>query len=102
VGEYDFLDRLTIWTEGLFVKGYLEVFISGGWRFFAVSGQIVDGELHLHYEDYGSVLHPWYFKFIRSNGAFSLGQQSFTGIWYGTHPTLDAIETGSFVATLVP
>jgi len=101
-GQYDFLNRLTIWTESLFVKGYLEVLISDEWRLFAVSGQIADGELHLHYEDYGSVLHPWFFGFLRSNGAFTLGQQSFTGTSYGTHPTLNAIETGTFTATLVP
>ena len=101
-GQFDFLDRLTIWTESFLVKGYLEVLISGKWYLFAVSGQIVNGELHLHYEDYGSVVHPWFYSFIRSNGAFTLGQQSFTGTRYGTHPTLGALETQTFTATLVP
>lgn len=101
-GQYDFMDLLTIWTEGFFVKGYLEVLISGKWYLFAVSGQIANGELHLHYEDYGSTIHPWFYCFMRSNGAFTLGQQSFTGTRYGTHPTLGGIETQAFTATLVP
>jgi hypothetical protein len=102
--QYDLFNHLTLWTESFFVKGYLEIWISEEWTLFAVSGQIDDGELHLHFEDYGSdsEVHEWFFGFIRSNEAFTLGQQSFMGTWYATHPRLEVVETGTFTATLIP
>jgi hypothetical protein len=101
-GQMDFYDHLTLWTESLFVKGYLEILIEDEWQLFAVSGKISNGELHFSSEDYGTDLHPWFYGFARSDGAVTLGQQSFTLIFYGTHPTLDAIEGASaYTATLV-
>ena len=72
----------------------------GGSDFFALSGQIVDGKLHLHFDGYWNE-YEW-FGYIKSDGVFSAEQLSFTGIWYTAWPPDFGFETGAFVAMLVP
>ncbi len=97
---------MTLWTESLFVKGYLEWKDDGEpeWTRYAVFGQIVDGKLRLHVDsdDISSPDRQW-FWYIKSDGAFTPGQQIWTGIHVccGTvdklyHPKI------TFTATLVP
>ena len=96
-GHPNIFGNLILWTESFFVKGYTEVYDLGR---HALSGQIVDGELHLHFDGYWEVYE--FFGYMRSDGAFTLGQQSFTGTWYTAWPSEFDFETGTFIATLVP
>jgi hypothetical protein len=100
-GHPNIFNRITLWTESFYVKGYAEVLLSGGgWDFYALSGQIVDGKLHLHFDGYWNE-YEW-FGYIKSDGIFSAEQPSFTGIWYTAWPPDVGFETGTFVAILVP
>ena len=98
-GHPNIFDHMTLWTESFLVKGYVELVNAEGGDLYAVSGQIADGKLHLHFDGYWQVYE--YFGYIRSDGVFTLGQQSFTGTWYTAWPAAVGFETGTFVATLV-
>ncbi len=96
-------NQLVLWTGGLFVNGYVEMRLAGdpAWGLYAVSGQMADGELQLHFGGYWEA-HE-YFGYIKSNGTIALGQQSFTGTWYRAWPsTAGGYETGTFIASLAP
>ena len=105
-GTLDEARYMVLSTEGFFVKGYLEwrEFGEFEWSLFAISGQIADGELHLHANS-GSITDDdgeW-FWYVRSTGAFTLGQSVFTGTMAAAAPKIDYIwENITFTATLVP
>jgi len=105
-GTLDEARYMVLSTEGFFVKGYLEwrEFGDFEWSLFAISGQIADGELHLNgisgspTDDQGE-----WFWYLRSNGAFTLGQSAFSGTMNAAAPAIDYIMKNiTFTATLVP
>jgi len=95
--------RMTLWTEGFFVNGYFAATINGSTRLFAVMGQIINGELHLHFD--GDNIDPAgyeMFGYIKTDGTFTPGQTPVTGTYYTTIAAESYIDSGSFVATLIP
>jgi hypothetical protein len=93
--------NLTLWSESFFMKGYLEFRYQGhfDWSLFAVSGQIVDGKLHLHLA--GSSIDGEFFGYFKSAREFTLGELSFRGLFYWAE-TPDSLQTMDFSAVLVP
>jgi hypothetical protein len=95
--------RLTLWTESLFVKGYVLASIQGQSGLFAVYGQIVDGKLHVHFDGQGSVFEPLeMLGYIKTDGVFTPGQSTFIATYVASIPVQNNFESGSFVATIVP
>jgi hypothetical protein len=106
-GTADDVRYMTLWTESLFVKGYLEWRDAGfiEWTRDAVFGQIAaNGRLHLHADsqDMSGIDRQW-FWYIKSDGAFTPGQQTWTGTMYAAAPWINYIwGEVTFTATLVP
>ncbi len=101
----DQIRYMTLWTESLFVKGYLEFRDAGvsEWPRYAIFGQIVDGKLHLHgdSEDASGLDRQWYW-YIKSDGPFTPGLQTWTGTLTGAAPWLNYVTPiSTFTATLV-
>jgi hypothetical protein len=105
-GTADEARHMTLWTESFFVKGYFEWREAGvsEWTRYAVFGQIADGKLHLHVDsDDISGLDRQWFWYIKSDGAFTPGQQVWTGSMYAAAPWINYIwKDITFTATLVP
>ena len=106
LNSLDEIRHMTLWTESLFVKGYLEFKDYGDpeWTRYALFGQIVDGKLHLHvdHDDVSGLDRQW-FWYIKSDGAFTPGQQVWTGSSYAAAPWINYITPKiTFTATLVP
>jgi hypothetical protein len=106
LNSLDKIRHMTLWTESLFVKGYLEFKDWGEteWTRYAVFGQIADGRLRLHVDsdDISSPDRQW-FWYIKSDGAFTPGQQVWTGSMYAAAPWIDHItQKITFTATIVP
>jgi hypothetical protein len=105
-GTTDEARYMTLWTESFFVKGYFEWRETGvsEWTRYAVFGQIADGKLHLHVDsDDISGLDRQWFWYIKSDGAFTPGQQVWTGSMYAAAPWINYITKElTFTATLVP
>jgi hypothetical protein len=99
----DEMRYITLWSEGFFVKGYMEwrEYDTPDWVMYALYGQIADNRLHIHC-DGGTWPDNGYFFFIRSDGKFTIGQQAFTGTLYWSLPGKNWVGTGTFGATLVP
>jgi hypothetical protein len=106
LNSLDKIRHMTLWTESLFVKGYLEFKDYGDpeWTRYAVFGQIADGRLRLHVDsdDLSSPDRQW-FWYIKSDGAFTPGQQVWTGSMYAAAPWINYVtQQITFTATLVP
>ncbi len=106
-GTADEARYMTLWTESFFVKGYMEWREAGvaEWTRHAVFGQIAaDGRLHLHTDsDDLSGLDRQWFWYLKSDGAFTPGLQTFTGTMYAAAPWIDYIwGVVTFTATRVP
>jgi len=101
-GHHNFMNHMVLWNDGFYVNGYVELMIFEDYDLYAVSGQINEGALHLHFNSY---TYGGWFGYIKSNGPFSLGQQMFVFDYYGAEATdsgSGVIEHGTFRATLVP
>ncbi len=102
----DQIRQMVLWTESLYVKGYLDFRDAGvsEWTRYAVFGQIFEGKLHLHVdsEDASGLDRQW-FWYLKSEGTFAPGQQVWTGSSYAAAPWLNYITPkATFTATLVP
>ena len=97
-GHPNIFRHIILWTESFFVKGYVE--LRDETALFAISGYFSEDRLYLHWNGYWEDFE--YFGYLKSDAAFTLGQQSFTGIWHTAWPPDLGFESGNFVATLVP
>jgi hypothetical protein len=93
--------RFTLWPEGLFVNGYVEVEREGSYDLFSVFGQIREGKMLLHFDgdsrttsDYGI------FGFIVLDGDYRPDLTTISGSYYIAEPSENWIESGSFTAAL--
>jgi hypothetical protein len=100
---HDDMRYITLWSESMYVKGYLEwrEFGTLEWTKYAAYGQIADGKLYIHCEG-GTWPDNGYYFLFRSNETITLGQQTFTGTFYWALPGKGWSGTGTFTATLVP
>lgn len=95
--------RMTLWTEGLFISGYVAMERESVLSLFAITGSIKDGKALLHFDgdnettsDYGV------YGFIIPNGTFDPDQTSFSGTYSVAIPSEYEFQNGWFDATLVP
>jgi hypothetical protein len=95
--------RMTLWTEGLFINGYVTIDRNGARNLFAIFGYIRDGRALLHFDgdsqttsDYGIG------GYTICNELFHPDLSAFSGTYYISVPAESYIETGTFVATRVP
>jgi hypothetical protein len=93
--------RMTFWTEGLFVNGYMV--ITGEPNLFGLFGQIdSDNSLELHYRGMIQGSSREIFGLFKSIGAYTPGQSTVTGNFETYIPSLSSYRTGTFTATLIP
>ena len=106
LNSLDEIRHMTLWTESLFVNGYLEFKDYGDpeWTRCALFGQIADGKLHLHVDsDDISGLDRQWFSYFKSDGPFAPGLQTWTGSMYAAAPWINYIwKDVTFTANLVP
>ena len=95
--------QITVWTEGLFINGYVAIERESVLSLFALTGSFKDGKALLHFDgdnqttsDYGV------FGFIIPDYIFSPDSTSFTGVYHVAIPSEGHFEDGWFVANLVP
>jgi hypothetical protein len=95
--------QLILWTEGLFINGYLSIERESVLSLFAITGSFRDGKALLHFDgdnettsDYGV------FGFLLPDDPFDPDQTTFTGVYDVAIPSEGRFITGWFVATLVP
>jgi hypothetical protein len=100
--DVDFAE-LTLWTEGLFINGYIAIEFDDALSLLAVTGTFRDGRALLHFDadeeipgDYGI------FGFFVPDGPYDPQQSIFSGSYYVAIPSENSIISGRFDATLVP
>jgi hypothetical protein len=111
LSEFD-IKELTLWTEGLFVNGYMTVgppFVksgsvnSGPDALFAVAGRIENGKMHLHFDGNSSYTYGYDIcGYLVSDGGFGLSSTSWNGLFYGILLVKEEVAMLPFSATLVP
>jgi len=93
---------MTLWTEGLFLNGYVEIERNGALNLFSIFGHIRDSKPLLHFDgdstttsDYGIA------GYAVCNEAYDPERPQISGTYYVGVVEVEYYETGTFVATLV-
>ncbi len=94
---------LTLWMEGVFVKGYLTLEREGAFELFAVTGSFRGQKMYLHFDGNSQATSDSeIFGYIVPNVEWVPSLTEFTGVYCVEAPEWDYLEIGSFAATLVP
>lgn len=105
------IKELTLWTEGLFVNGYMTVApppakdgppISGPDAIFPITGQFRNGVIRLHFDGNSAYTYDYeLLGYLLPTSQFWPSLASWTGEFYAALPTEDRMASMAFTATLV-